>query len=767
MPTSIIKRDGRLVPFDQKKIERAILKAMEADGTIAFQYRHDICASLASEVTDNLKSDIIDIEQVQDEVERAFMRNSLLKLAKKFILYRDKRTEQREMRSNIMTTIKDLTFMDASENDNKRENANIDGNATMGTMLLYGSEIAKDFNMKFILRPEQVQKHRVGEIHIHDLVFYSLCANCVQIDLGKLLSRGFNTGHGNLRPPKSVGAAAFLSCIALQANQNEMFGGQSYPNYDYDMAPYVALSMMKNFLLYLECASKDWSKEQGKAYRTRIETYLQKHTHLQTTEGRAFLRALCAEQHLSDIDTQRTIDLAWSKTDDDTYQAMESVVANFCTMHSRAGSQVPFSSLNLGTDTSEEGRAITRNLFLATEAGLGNGETPIFPISIMKMKKGITDKGSPNYDLFQLACRCSAKRLFPNFNNLDSSFNLPYYREGKPGTECAVMGCRTRVIGNVHDSTRQVCPGRGNLAVTTINLPWLALACVEEEPIATLDTFIKKLDETMDLVFQQLKDRLAIVGARKAKSFPFLMGQHLYMDSDTLDKESPILEAIKHATLTVGFIGLAETLVALYGVHHGASATAQEAGLTIIKHMRERCDAEALETNLNFSLIASPAEGCTGRLRNLTKKRYGDVKGITDHDYFTNSFHVPVYFPISASKKIDIESPYHKYCNAGAISYVECDGDPSINLEAFEQLVNAMAEADMGYFSINHPVDRDPLCGYIGIIGDTCPRCGRKSGESVSLSKLKALPQYNPDPIYNYGHDSMADALETLPHCHC
>ncbi|MEG2004956.1 MAG: anaerobic ribonucleoside-triphosphate reductase, partial [Bilophila sp.] len=411
------------------------------------------------------------------------------------------------------------------------------------------------------------------------------------------------------------------------------------------------------------------------------------------------------------------------------------------TMHSRAGAQIPFSSINYGTDTSQEGRMIIRNILLATEAGLGNGETPIFPIHIFKVKDGVNyQKSDPNYDLFKLACRVSAKRLFPNFSFLDAPFNLAYYKPGHPETEIAYMGCRTRVMANKYDPAREIVNGRGNLSFTSINLPRLGILAEGK-----VESFFTELDKIVDLVFEQLLDRLEIQSAKKCKNYPFLMGQGIWLDSDNLGPEDEVREVLKHGTLTIGFIGLAECLKALIGAHHGESLEAQTLGLKIVGFIREKADKKADETGLNFSVIATPAEGLSGKFVRLDRKRFGELEGITDRDYYTNSFHIPVYYGISAYNKIRLEAPYHALTNGGHITYVEVDGDPSGNLEAFEDIIRGMKDMGIGYGSINHPVDRDPVCGYTGIIGDTCPRCGRHDGEGVSLEILKKLKGYIAD----------------------
>ena len=428
------------------------------------------------------------------------------------------------------------------------------------------------------------------------------------------------------------------------------------------------------------------------------------------------------------------------ETEKATYQAMEALIHNLNTMHSRAGAQTPFSSINYGTDISPEGRMVMRNVLLATDAGLGHGETPIFPIQIFRVKEGVNyNPGDPNYDLFQLSCKVSAKRLFPNFSFIDSPFNLQYYKPGHPETEVSYMGCRTRVMGNVYDPSQEIANGRGNLSFTSINLPRLAIESHGDEAL-----FYEKLKDMMELVIGQLDDRFAIQSKKRVYNFPFLMGQGVWLDSEKLGPSDEVGEVLKHGTLSIGFIGLAETLISLYGHHHGESDAMQEKGLAIVQYMRQYLDARSERTHMNYSLLATPAEGLSGRFVRMDKKRYGLIPGVTDKDYYTNSFHIPVYYNISAYEKIRKEAPYHALTNAGHISYVELDGDTANNLEAFESIVRCMHDCGIGYGSINHPVDRDPICGYVGVIGEVCPRCGRREGEAVSPERIKELRKLYP-----------------------
>ena len=440
---------------------------------------------------------------------------------------------------------------------------------------------------------------------------------------------------------------------------------------------------------------------------------------------------------------------------------MESLIHNLNTMHSRAGAQTPFSSINYGMDTSPEGRMAIRNILLAEDAGLGHGETPIFPIQIFRVKSGVNlNEGEPNYDLFRLACRCSAKRLFPNFSFQDAPFNLQYYKEGHPETEIAYMGCRTRVVANAYDPSREVTARRGNLSFTSINLPRLAILARGDR-----EAFFRSLDEMLDLVVGQLLERLEIQSRRRVRNFPFLMGQGVWLDSEKLGPDDEVREVLKHGTLSVGFIGLAETLKSLVGAHHGESVEARNLGLEIVAHMRNRMDQAAAETGLNFSLLATPAEGLSGRFVRMDKERYGVIEGVTDRAYYTNSFHVPVYYPISAFDKIKIEAPYHEMTNAGHISYIEMDGDPTENLDAFEAVIRCMKENNIGYGSVNHPVDHDPVCGYTGIINDECPKCGRHEGDgNPDFERIRRITGYLVGTMDKWNDAKKAEEHDRVKH---
>ena len=750
MIKSIIKRDGRVVLYDEGKIASAILKAMEAAQEGDASQAAAVANAVEAALEERCGAQPPQIEQIQDEVESQLMQMGFDNAAKKYILYRASRTRVREMNTRLMKVFDELTHADATASDMKRSNANIDGDTPMGTMLQYGSEAAKDYYDKYLLTPEQSRAHREGWIHIHDFDFYALTTTCCQIDLLKLFKGGFSTGHGFLREPNDIQSYSALACIAIQSNQNDQHGGQSIVNFDYGLAPGVAKTYKKQYAVNIFKSLELLAPEAGVTLQQVKDT----------------LRAIEAEQGLrpqlaTDMDYLRAETEALTplvggdiakkaqafalketekETEKATYQAMEALIHNLNTMHSRAGAQTPFSSINYGTDISPEGRMVMRNVLLATDAGLGHGETPIFPIQIFRVKEGVNyNPGDPNYDLFQLSCKVSAKRLFPNFSFIDSPFNLQYYKPGHPETEVSYMGCRTRVMGNVYDPSQEIANGRGNLSFTYINLPRLAIESHGDEAL-----FYEKLKDMMELVIGQLDDRFAIQSKKRVYNFPFLMGQGVWLDSEKLGPSDEVGEVLKHGTLSIGFIGLAETLISLYGHHHGESDAMQEKGLAIVQYMRRYLDARSERTHMNYSLLATPAEGLSGRFVRMDKKRYGLIPGVTDKDYYTNSFHIPVYYNISAYEKIRKEAPYHALTNAGHISYVELDGDTANNLEAFESIVRCMHDCGIGYGSINHPVDRDPICGYVGVIGEVCPRCGRREGEAVSPERIKELRKLYP-----------------------
>lgn len=753
MFTQIRKRSGNLVSFDKGKIRRAVSKANQSVEGESFS------SAQLDALTDKIISalpagKVPTVEQVQDMVEAQLIAADYAKTAKAYILYRAEHNKIRQAEGDLMDIYKELTYCDAKDVDLKRENANIDADTAMGTMLKYGSEGSKYFINNYVLPKDIAAAHLGGDIHIHDEDFYMLTETCCQIDLLKLFKNGFCTGHGTLREPNDIRSYAALACIAIQANQNEMHGGQAVPNFDYSMEPGVKKTYKKMYRLglslYFEAAlsmpAKDAEGLAAFLYKELLDTISMDNGEKLEQKLAVLLPAHQRKNGYQEITEEQAhaahrfaAHTAWKETDKATYQAMEALIHNLNTMNSRAGAQVPFSSINYGTCTSPEARMVMRNLLLATDAGLGDGETPIFPVQIFKVKEGINyNPEDPNYDLFKLAMKTSAKRLFPNFSFIDAPFNLQYY-DGSYNSEVAYMGCRTRVMGNVHDRSKEVTCGRGNLSFTSINLPRIGIEAHHD-----LKKFYKLLDDRIDLCIRQLLHRFKIQCSKKVYNYPFLMGQGVWIDSEKLGADDSVAEVLKHGTLSVGFIGLAETLVALTGKHHGESEESQKIGLEIIGHMRKRMDDESEKTGLNFTLLATPAEGLSGQFVKIDKVKYGILPGITDRDYYTNSFHVPVYYPISAFKKIRTEAPYHAFTNAGHISYVELDGDTCKNLDAFEAVIRCMKEAGIGYGSVNHPVDRDPVCGYNGVIDNVCPRCGRREGEPVSIERLNELRKKYP-----------------------
>ena len=752
MVKSIVKRDGRVVLYDESKITAAILKSLKAAGEGDAE-QASLVARAVGRRLEALPQENPRIEEIQDIAEQELMHAGFENAAKQYILYRAERTRIREAKTSLMHAIDEITNVDARQSDMKRDNANIDGNTAMGSMLQIGTAGAKAYNAAYLLTPEQSKAYAEGDIHIHDFDFYALTTTCCQIDLLRLFKGGFSTGHGYLREPQSIGSYAALAAIAIQSNQNDQHGGQGVPNFDYAMAQGVAKSFARLYRRKLRDALEDVLDSENEAQLAQQaaeagEEATGRPARLEVDAERFDAAAVDALVKTGRLDEKTAASIvrrarrrAAESTDRDTFQAMEGFVHNLNTMHSRAGAQTPFSSINYGTDTSPEGRMVIRNILLAEDAGLGHGETPIFPIHIFKVKEGVNyNPSDPNYDLFQLSCRVSAKRLFPNYVFLDSPFNLQYYRPGHPETEVATMGCRTRVMGNFYDPEREIAYSRGNLSFTSINLPRLAIESKGDEAL-----FYQKLDEMMELVAQQLLDRFEIQASKRVYNYPFLMGQGVWLDSDRLGPNDEVREVLKHGSLSIGFIGLAETLTALYGHHHGESEEMQQKGLEIIGHMRDFCDRRGKEMGLNFGLLATPAEGLSGRFLRMDKKRYGVIPGVTDREYYTNSFHIPVWYEISAYDKINKEAPYHALTNAGHISYVELDGDTASNVEAFEAVVRCMHDAGIGYGSINHPVDRDPVCGYVGVIGEVCPRCGRREGEELSPERIAELKKLYPE----------------------
>ncbi|MCV3482926.1 anaerobic ribonucleoside triphosphate reductase [Campylobacter sp. CNRCH_2014_0184h] len=751
----IIKRDKSQVAFDIFKIKNAIFKA-NINSTDE-KLNNDFLDKLCDDVVALLDEKHIQVEQIQDKVEEVLIKNALVNTAKSYILYRQKRAQIRNGSYDLLSLYDDLTFKDSKEADLKRENANINSDSAMGMMLKYGSEGAKYYVDECILPKHIANAHKNGDIHIHDKDFYMLTQTCCQIDLLKLFENGFSTGHGSLREPNDIRSYASLACIALQANQNEMHGGQSIPNFDFAMAKGVAKTFQKEYkkalIAFFEIKLEQSLDEQcfkNANFQASSETECFKELlRLDLNSDENFLKQANAYAYKR----------ALKQTQDATFQAMEALVHNLNTMNSRAGAQVPFSTLNYGTDTSFEGQMVIENLLKATMKGLGNGETPIFPVQIFKVKEGVNyNEKDPNYKLFKLAIECASKRLFPNFSFLDASFNAKYYKKGDYNSEVAYMGCRTRVMANVYDESKEITSGRGNLSFTSINLVRLAI-----EAKGNLELFYSLLKEKLELVYEQLLHRYKIQSLKKVKNFPFLMGEGIWIDSDTLKENDSVEKVIAHGTLAIGYIGLCESLIALIGSHHGQSQEARELGLQIVRFMREFVDEKALKDKLNFSLIATPAEGLSGRFLKLDQKKYGILKGITDKEFYTNSFHIPVDFPISIYEKIQIEAPYHELNNGGHITYVELNGDVSKNLESFERIIKCMKESNIGYGSINFPLDRDPVCGYSGVIDEFCPKCHRKE-DDIKFERIRRITGYLVGTLDRFNDAKKAEVHARIKH---
>lgn len=750
----IVKRDGKIVSFKPEKITDAITKAGAATGEFKAERAKQLAEKALKRAEETITKRTPSVEQIQDVVEQVLMESSFKTTAKQYITYRQERNNVRTAKSNLMNIYRTISHADAAEDsDVKRSNANVDGNSAMGKMLQFGAEGSKIFAKTLLMDPKFAAAHDDGDIHIHDLDFYATgTLTCCQTDpLGLFADGGFNTGHGHLRTPNSIGSYAALAAIILQANQNEQHGGQSIPNFDYAMAPGVD----KTFRKALQRNLEKYNRYTDKKVECKIPADLKFGD--EKALKKAKIPAIVIETSNEDTEKQ-------------TLQAMEGFIHNLNTMHSRAGAQVPFTSINFGTDTSASGRLVSKYLLVATENGLGKGETPIFPISIFKVKSGVNyNPEDPNYDLFKRSMEVSSKRLFPNFVFIDAPFNLQYYKPGDYRTEIATMGCRTRVFGSIFPESDGIATGRGNLSFTSVNLVRLGIKhgiCLKERKTADWTSFYKELGEKMDLVRDQLLERFEFQANQHVRNFPFLMGQGNWFNSETLSPNDTLRDVIKHGTLSIGFIGLAETLVAMTGKHHGEDEDARELGLDIITFMRERCDGYSKKHHLNFSLLGTPAEGIAGRFTKIDRKEFSNIPGVTDRDYYTNSFHVPVYYPISAFDKIEIEAPYHDLCNAGHITYIELDGDPSNNIEAFEAVIRKMHDAGIGYGSVNHPVDRDPVCGFSGIInGERCPSCGRiESKDNIPFERLRRITGYLVGSLERWNDAKKAEEHDRVKH---
>ncbi|MBQ3511105.1 MAG: anaerobic ribonucleoside triphosphate reductase [Bacilli bacterium] len=754
---TVIKRNGKKVSFDETKIALSIKKGFDSvevdvdDDDKERKYTTKDVQKVYQAVLKRLEkiskeTDKIKIEEIQDLIEEELSKKGYEDVYKSFSEYRERRNQSRQLffedkkTHKFLKSLENLGLKSANEEDAKRENANIDGNSPMGTMLQYGATVSKEFAKAYLMKPEYATMHDNGTIHIHDMDFLAMgTTTCCQINLERLFKNGFDTGHGYVRPPQDISTYGSLAAIVVQANQNDQHGGQAIPALDYYLAPGVLKTFKKQFKQTIY----DFLDLDGFLPVVNVDRIIREIDKLESIEVNVeeFTDYQKGSERIQEIFV-KGYEKALQKTDRATQQTMEAFIHNLNTMHSRAGAQVPFSSVNFGTDTSPEGRMVIKNFLLATDRGLGNGETPIFPVSIFKVKEGVNyNKEDKNYDLFRLACEVSAKRLFPNFAFVDAPFNLAFYKEGDVNTEVSYMGCRTRVVADVTSPDNQVVTGRGNLSFTTINLPRLGIKygiALGERDKADMKGFYEELGEIMDKVRDQLLERFEVQCNKRCYNFPFLLGQGVWTNGEKLKPTDRLRKVWKHGSLSTGFIGLAECLKALTGKHHGEDPKSQKLGIEIIKFMRDRCDENAKKYNLNFTCLATPAEGLSGRFTNIDRAIYGKIKGVTDREYYTNSFHVPVYYNISISDKLHTEAPYHDFTNGGHISYIEVDGDVAANVDAFESIIRTMKEAGIGYGAVNHPVDRDPVCGYVGVINDVCPGCGRKEFEGVPMEKITA-----------------------------
>lgn len=772
------KRDGRVEPYDRNKLCLSLTAAALAvvndefrddsaregilsvlgvgnsddDDTQAMVREAYTRSTIGDELYDAIElvtelvetdleesKEIIPTSELSERVHAALVEAGQGALLREYVMRASSRERAIEGAGALMKAVRELTFTNSQHSNAKRDNANVNGETAMGTMLQYGSAASKTFALNNLIAKHIADEHVMGGIHIHDMEFYPLTLTCCQIDLDKLFEGGFNTGHGHIRTPSSIESYAALTCIAIQSNQNDQHGGQSIPALDHYLERGVAKTLATELVEFVRAEYElryDQNVEELDAMaadmKAELFAYLKEHRRLYNDDGKKFAYDLVENYAPECVDM---FDKMWEvirrRTEKRTRQAMESLVHNLNSMHSRAGAQIPFSSINFGTATSWEGRLVSYNFLEAVEAGLGNGETPIFPISIFKMKAGVNVyPEDPNYDLFKKAIHVTSRRMYPNFSNLDAPYNLQYYQEGNVASEVAYMGCRTRVISDINGADEVT--GRGNLSFTTINLPQIALRT------RSVPAFYEALTNKLNLVLDQLLSRLDIVSHRRVVNMPFLMQQHIWRGSENLQPEDEIAPVLKHGTLSIGFAGLAETLVVLTGKHHGESEEAQKLGLEIIGFMRKFCDEKTKELMLNVTLLATPAESACGRFLQIDRKEFGKVKGVTDHEYYTNSFHVPVWYKINARRKAEIEAPYHALTNAGHITYIELDGAACNNEQAVEDLVMLMYNKGCGYFAVSHAIDFDPVCGYTGYIGDgPCPRCGRKEFEDIPLDKVR------------------------------
>lgn len=734
MIQTVVKRDGRIVGFNEQKIMAAIRKAM-----LHTDKGED--SSLIEQITDHVayrgKSQM-SVEAIQDAVELELMKSARKDVAQRYIAYRNQRSIARKAKTRDIF----MSIVNAKNNDITRENANMNADTPAGMMMKFASETTKPFVDDYLLSEESRDAVKHNYLHIHDKDYYpTKSLTCVQHPLDVILQHGFTAGHGSSRPAKRIETAAVLACISLETCQNEMHGGQAIPAFDFYLAPYVRMSYQEEVKNLEKLTGKDLKH----LYNIEIDDYLQKD--LEGLEGDARL-----EQH------------AINKTVNRVHQAMEAFIHNMNTIHSRGGNQVVFSSINYGTDTSAEGRCIMREILESTYEGVGNGETAIFPIQIWKKKRGVNYLPEDrNYDLYQLACKVTARRFFPNFLNLDATFNQnEKWHADDPERykwEIATMGCRTRVFEDRWGEKTSIA--RGNLSFSTINIVKLAIECMGiEDKKQRIDMFFAKLDNILQITAKQLDERFQFQKTAMAKQFPLLM-KYLWIGAEKLKPEESIESVINHGTLGIGFIGLAECLVALIGHHQGESEEAQELGLKIVTYMRDRANGFSEEYHHNYSILATPAEGLSGKFTKKDRKEFGIIPGVTDRDYYTNSNHVPVYYKCTALKKAQIEAPYHNLTRGGHIFYVEIDGDATRNPSVISSVVDMMDKYDMGYGSVNHNRNRCLDCGYENADAnlEVCPKCG-----GHHIDKLQRITGYLVGTTDRWNSGKLAELHDRVTH---
>ena len=734
MIQTVVKRDGRIVGFNEQKIMAAIRKAM-----LHTDKGED--ASLIEQITDHISyrgKSQMSVEAIQDAIELELMKSARKDVAQKYIAYRNQRNIARKAKTRDVF----MSIVNAKNNDITRENANMNADTPAGMMMKFASETTKPFVDDYLLSEESRDAVMHNYLHIHDKDYYpTKSLTCVQHPLDIILQHGFTAGHGSSRPAKRIETAAVLACISLETCQNEMHGGQAIPAFDFYLAPYVRMSYQEEVKNLEKLTGEDLKD----LYDAPIDDYEEKP--LEGLEGKARL-----EQH------------AINKTVNRVHQAMEAFIHNMNTIHSRGGNQVVFSSINYGTDTSAEGRCIMREILLSTYDGVGNGETAIFPIQIWKKKRGVNYLPEDrNYDLYQLACKVTARRFFPNFLNLDATFNQnEKWRADDPERykwEIATMGCRTRVFEDRWGEKTSIA--RGNLSFSTINIVKLAIECMGiENKQQRIDMFFAKLDNLLDITAKQLDERFQFQKSAMAKQFPLLM-KYLWVGADKLNPTDTIESVINHGTLGIGFIGLAECLKALIGKHHGESEEAQELGLKIVTYMRDRANEFSEQYHHNYSVLATPAEGLSGKFTKKDRKEFGVIPGVTDRDYYTNSNHVPVYYKCTALKKAQVEAPYHDLTRGGHIFYVEMDGDATHNPSVIASVVDMMDKYNMGYGSVNHNRNRCLDCGYENADAnlEVCPKCG-----SHHIDKLQRITGYLVGTTDRWNSGKLAELHDRVTH---